>query len=248
MRNQYSQLGLGLLLAGAGLIPTSYLLLQSISITALGISLVILGLTCLVLGKTRPKISPELSTLLMETGLENLNSLLEEMGLRSKGVYLPSSLAGGEPRAIIPLHSNPRFPEISEPLPRRLIVSCGRDPEDMGIMVATTGSNILDMLEAKPGASSDELAAALTTILVGTLDLAAGVKVSLGEKKAMVEVSHPRSGENRNSWVVQSLGSPIASIVASLLAEALGKPVVIESEELKPRERLIKLETLPVED
>lgn len=248
MRNQYSQLGLGLLLAGAALIPTSCLLLRSTPITALGISLVILGATCLVLGKTRPKIPPEVSSLLMETSLENLSSLLEELGLKSKGVYLPSSLTGGKPRAIIPLHNNPRFPEINEPLAQRLIVSCGRDPEDVGIMVTTPGSNIVNMLETKPGASSDEIAAALTTILVGTLDLATSVKLSLGDNKATVNVSHPRLEENRISWAVQSLGSPIASIVASLLAEALGKPVAIESEESKPREKLIELEILHAQD
>jgi len=31
----------------------------------------------------------------METGLENLNSLLEELGLKSRGMYLPSSITGG---------------------------------------------------------------------------------------------------------------------------------------------------------
>lgn len=161
MRNQYSELGLALLLAGAGLILTSYLLLHSMPIIALGISLVILGATSLVLGKTRPKIPPEVSSLLMETGLENIGSLLEKLGLKSKGVYLPSSLTGGKPRAVIPLHSNPQFPKITEPLAQRLIVSCGRDPEDMGIMVTTAGSNIINMLETKPGPSSEEMAGAL---------------------------------------------------------------------------------------
>jgi len=70
MSNQYRELGLGLFLAGIGLIPTAYLLLHSIPLIALGISLVILGAVCLALGKSRPKISPEVSSLLMETGLE----------------------------------------------------------------------------------------------------------------------------------------------------------------------------------
>lgn len=228
--------------------PTSYLLLRSIPMIALGISLVILGSTCVILGKTRPKISPEVSNLLMETGLENLSSLLEELGLKSKGLYLPSSLTGGKPRAIIPLHCNPKYPEISKPLSQRLIVSCGRDPEDIGIMVTTPGSDIINILEAKPGASSDEVASALTTILEGTLDIAAGVKVSLDDNKATVRVSRPRQGENRNTWAVHSLGSPIASIVASVLAEALGKPVTIQSEKLEQRENLIELEILHTQD
>ena len=243
MRNPYSQLGWGLLLTGIALIPTSHLLLRSIPITALGISLVILGAICLALGRTRPRIPPEVSKLLMETGLENLGSLLEELGIKSKGVYLPSSLTTGKPRALIPLHNNPQFPKIAEPLPQRLIVSCGSNPEDVGILVTTIGSNIIDMLEIKPGPDSDEIATALTTILVGTLDIADSIKVSLDDRTAMVSIFHPRL-EYKNSWLEQTLGSPIASIVASVLTEALGKPVMVKGEQSKRGENLIELEIL----
>jgi len=37
-------------------------------------------------------------------------------------LYLPSSMTGGKPRAIIPLHSNPRFPEINEQLGQKVIL------------------------------------------------------------------------------------------------------------------------------
>lgn len=248
MKNRYSQLGLALLLAGLGLMPTAYLLLRSIPIIALGISLVVLGATSLVLGRTRPRIPPELSSLLMETGLENVNSLLEELGLKAKGAYLPSHLTGGKPRAIIPLHSNPLYPTIAGPLQQRLIVSFGPDPEDIGLMTTTPGSCIAGMLETRPGSTSDEIATALTTILAGSLDLATGVAVRLEESKATVRVSNPRLVESRNSWAERSLGSPTASIVASVLAEALGKPVVIQSEELTRRANLIELEVLQAQD
>jgi len=190
MRNQYNELGIGLLLAGTGLVPTAYLLLHSIPLIALGISLVVLGAICLALGRSRPTISPEVSKLLMETGMENLNSLLEELCLKSKGMYLPSSITGGKPRAIIPLHSNPRFPEVNEPLGQRLIVSCGQSPEDIGIMVTTPGSNIVNMLEM--------------------------------------------------------LGSPVASVVASLLAEATNKPVLVKNEEQRRESSFIDLEILSI--
>ena len=246
MRNLYSQLGWGLLLAGAALIPTSHLLLRSVPITALGISSVILGAICLVLSRTLPKIPPEVSRLLMETGLENLSSLLEELGIKSKGIYLPSWLTAGKPRAVIPLHSNPKLPQISVALPQRLIVPYGRNPEDVGILVTTTGSNIIDMLEIKPGPNNDEIAAALTTLLVGTLDVADGVGVILDGEGATVKVSHPRL-DYHNSWLQLTLGSPIASIVASVVAEALGKPVIIKGEKSERRETLTELEIVNAE-
>ncbi len=246
MKRRYRELGLGLLLGGLGLVPTAYLLLNSIPIIALGMALVILGAVCLALARTRPRISPEVSRLLLETGVENLNSLLEELGLRSKGIYLPSSLSLGKPRAIIPLHSNPRLPDLNIPLKERLIVSCGVQPEDLGIMVTTAGSSACDMLETKPGETVEEIATALTTVLVGNLDLASSVKVSLKDSRVEVKVSHPRLSESRNSWVQQSLGSPVASIVAALVAEALDKPVVIQSETLSSKEHLISLEIFGV--
>lgn len=204
----------------------------------------ILGAVCLALGKSRPKISPEVSSLLMETGLENLNSLLEELGLKSRGMYLPSSITGGKPRAVIPLRSNPQFPEISQPLARRLIVSYGQGPEDIGIMVTTPGSNIINMLEMKPGPSSDEMATALTTLLVGTLDVASGVKVSRAGNKISVKISHPCLKNDENSWAVRSLGSPIASVVASLLAETLDKPILVKKEGQHRADSFIELEIL----
>ncbi len=244
INTRYSLLGWGLLLAGTGLLPTSYLLLRSIPLIALGISLIIIGTICLTLGKSRPKISPELSNLLMNTGVENLGSLLEELGLKARGMYLPSSLCGGKPKAIIPLHHNPHYPNIRKPLQQRLVVSFGEDPEDIGILVTTIGSNILDILEGKPGDSPEEIATALTTILVGTLDIAGAVNVSMGDNGAIVRISHPRLKDISNSWAVQSLGSPAASIAASIVAEALERPVIIESETSKHQENIITLEIL----
>ncbi len=243
MRNPYSQLGLGLVVAGVAFIPTSYFLLRSTPLTALGISLAILGAVCLTLGRTRPKIPPEVSSLLMETGLENLASLLEELGLKSQGIFLPSSLTSGQPQALIPLHPNPRLPQLEQAVPKRLIVQYGANPEDIGLLVTTIGSNIIHMLESKPGSSSDEIAAALTSILVGTLDVADGVKIHLGNKKVLATISHPRL-EYKNTWLEQTLGSPLASVVASLVAEALDRPVIVAGEEFKRGENLIELEIL----
>jgi hypothetical protein len=241
---RYGWLGWGLLLAGIVILPTSYLLLHSIPIIALGISVIIIGIICLVLGKTRPVISPELSKLLMDTGVENLGSLLEELGLKARGMYLPSSLCGGKPKVIIPLHCNQYYPNITKPLTQRLVVSFGEDPEDIGILVSTIGSNILDTLDKKPGASIEEITTAITTLLVGTLDVADGAKVSIGDSRAIVRISNPRLRESSNSWAVQSLGSSAASIAASIVAEALEKAVIIESETYTHQENIITLEII----
>ncbi len=239
VKNRYLLLGSGLALAGVAFAPTSYLLLRSIPLTALGISLVILGIVCLALGRTLPRIS-EVSMILLETGLENLSALLEEMGLRTKGIYLPSSLTRGRPQALIPLHSNPSLPQIGKALPRRLIVRFGSHPEELGLLVTTPGSATVEMLEAKPGPTSGEIDAALTSVLVGVLDIAEGIEIHLSDKKASVGVSRPHL-EYRKTWLYDSLGSPLASIVASVVAEALDKPIVVVREQPDRRMWLIEL-------
>ncbi len=241
--NPYNLLGLGLTLTGVVFAIVSYLILDSTPLTALGMSMVILGAISLTLGRTMPKISPEVSAVLLETGLENTAAIVEELGLRSKAIYLPSSLTGGRPQALIPLHSNPRPVRITEALPRRLIVRHGPDPEDIGILVTTPGSAILSMLGSKPGPSAEELDGAITSVLVGMLDVADGARVNMAEGTVTIVVMSPRL-EYRNIWFYQSLGSPLASIAASLACEALDKPLIIEREVHDKGQCVIELRVL----
>lgn len=242
-KNPYMLLGLGLLLTGVWLAPVAHFLLDSTPLSALGMSLMILGVVCLVLGRTRPTISPEVSALLLETSLENISAIIEELGLRAKAVYLPSSMTQGQPQALIPLHSNPSLPLIAKPLPKRLIVKYGPSPEDIGLLIATPGSATTKMLESMPGPTSGELEDALSSILDGMLDIADSVRVTMTDKNVTVEVSNPRI-EYRNIRFYECLGSPLASIAAALAAEALDKPIAIESEAHGKGKSVIELVTL----
>jgi len=228
-RNSYIWLGSGLSFTGVWLVPVAHFLLESTPVTALGLSLIILGTVCLVLGRTRPRISPEVSTLLLETSLENISAIIEELGLTSKGIYLPSSKAQGQSQALIPLHSASSLSGIGRSLPKRLIVKYGPNPEDIGLLVTTPGSATTRMLESVPEFIATELEDALTSILDGMLDMADGVRVSMNGGAITVEVINPRV-EYKNIRFYECLGSPVASIAASLAAEASGKPVVVEKE------------------
>ena len=240
--NQYNLLGLGLVLTGGGFAIVSYLILDSTPLTALGISMMIMGAICLTLGRATPRISPEVSAVLLETGLENTAAIVEELGLRSKAIYLPPSFSGGHPRALIPLHSNPGpyQIQIGEVLPGRLIAKYGPAPEDIGILVATPGSSVAGILGAEPGPSVDGLEASLTSALVGMLDVADGATVKMTGESVFIEVANPRL-EQRNLWFYQLLGSPLASVVASLAAEALGRPLIVEREAHRKGKLMIEL-------
>lgn len=230
-KNVYFTLGLWLLIAGVAFTPISYLLLHSIPLTALGVSMLILGAVCLALGKSVSQVSPEAGIMLLEASMENIATLVEELGLRAKAIYLPSSLTGsGQPQALLPLSSNTDISQLDKALPRRMIVKFGSQAEDVGLLVTTPGSVSATKLEAKPDATAGGLESALSYILIGLIDLADSVRVvRMNNRDIEVEVSHSRLSYKEAS-IYQWLGTPLASIVASIAAEAVGKPVAIAEE------------------
>jgi len=242
MNQPYRLLGLGLLLAGVMFAPVSYFILNSPALTAVGISLLILGFTCIALANTRPYISPEACRVMLRTGMENTAALLEELGLRNKAIYLPSSLRGGRPQAVVPLAEGDTQ-EIRGKIPGRLVVRFGTHPQDMAIAVTTPGSINLEMLETPPGPTSGEIEAAISYILIGILDLASSVSVSLADNRLSVEINDPRLYWE-DIWYYRSLGSPLASIAAAIACEGLDRPVRIENEAYEKGKARIELEVL----
>jgi len=120
-KNPYTRLGFGLLTAGILVSPIAYFILDLTWLSALGICMLIMSFIILTLGRTIPKLPPEACGLLLETGVDNMASLVEELGIRAKATYLPSSLTNGRPQAFVPLHSAPSLPPITKALPQRLI-------------------------------------------------------------------------------------------------------------------------------
>jgi hypothetical protein len=223
--------------------PVAYFIIGSVPLTAVGISTVVLGFTCIAVANTRPYVSPEACKLMLETGMENTAALLEELGIRSKAVYLPSSMRDGHPQALIPLADDREVQLTREKITGRLIVRYGVNPGDMAIAVTTPGGMIIDMLETKPGPTPGEIEAAATYVLMGLLDLANSVTVSLADGRVNLEISGFRL-HYEDIWFYRCLGSPIASIVAAISSEALGKPVRIVEESYGSGKSKVVLEVL----
>jgi hypothetical protein len=205
-------------------------------------STVIIGIICFALANTRPYISPEASQVLLKTGMENTAALLEELGLRTKAVYLPSTMRDGHQQALIPL-ADKDIERIRGKIPGRLIVRYGTSPEAMAIAVTTAGSVSTGLLENKPGPTSGEIQSAVTYVLVGLLDLANSVTVTMTDGQVEVSVTGARLGYE-DIWYYRCLGSPIASIAAAISSEALDKPVRIREESYSNGRSRIVLEVL----
>lgn len=243
-KNPYRRLGLALSLSGAVLAPVFYLLLNSVPLAALALSFIMLGLVSAVLGNSQAAVSPEASQMMLRTGVENIASLLEEMGLTSKAVYLPGSSNGSRAKALIPLNGDSSRSIVVTSLPNRLIARYGPGAEDIGLMVTTPGTVSLDGVSLNSiGADPDQIESALSQILVGTMDLADSVSVKASGGQFTIEIINSRLKYD-NVWYYRSLGSPLASIAATVVSQALNKAVVISSEEETGKKTRVVIEAL----
>ena len=243
IKNPYQVLGIVLAIAGAILAPVFYFIVGSPPLTATAISAVILGFTCIAIANSRPYLSPETAQMLLKTGVENTTALLEELGLQNKATYLPST-PKSQSRALIPLIDKAGTNIVPENLPNRLIVRYGPNSEDMAIAVTTPGNVSIGLLESKPGPTADEIETALNYLLTGVLDIAHNASVHILDTKVEVKINAPKMGYE-NTWYYKCLGSPIASITAAVVAEALKKPVRIIEEKRQKNEGVVVLEILP---
>ncbi|MDR7475798.1 MAG: hypothetical protein QN175_12420 [Armatimonadota bacterium] len=225
----YMHVGAALLLAGGIAAPVFYFVAQSVPLVALALAAMLLGTTSMLLSRSLPGIPPQAAEVLLQTGLENTARLLEEIGLNAKAVYLPARLSGGRPRALIPLRGDAPLPAVAGPLADRLIVDFGPQPEDVGLLVATPGTAVAELLETSPGSRSADLEAALAHAVVGMLDAAARVYVAREDGAVKVTLLGVRLNPP-DLWVYRSVGTPLASVVATLVAEGLDRPVTISSE------------------
>ena len=231
-----------LAIAGAILAPIFYFIVGSPPLTATAISAVILGFTCIAIANSRPYLSAETAQILLKTGMENTTALLEELGLQNKATYLPST-SKSQSRAVIPLVDKVGTNIVAENLPKRLIVRYGPNSEDMAIAVTTPGNISIALLENKPGPTADEMEAALNYLLTGVLDIAHNVSVHTMDSKVEVKINAPKMSYE-NTWYYKCLGSPIASIAAAVVAEALKKPLRITEEKYLKNEGVVVLEIL----
>ena len=241
--NPYRFLGLGLIIAGAILVPLAYFVINSVSITAIALSSIMIGFTGFSLANTRPQISPEASQMILETGMENIVAFLEELELNNKAIYLPSTMRTGNAQVLIPLNGDIDLQKIKGKIPGKLIVRYGDNPGDVAITVTAPGCTGLHNLEINPGPTSSEIEQTLSYVLTGLLDIANSVSVHRSEKQLYIEITGPKL-HYENVWYYRYMGSPIASIVATIASDGLEKPIRIIKESYQKGVSTIQLEVL----
>ncbi len=236
----YVQLGFVLLIMGSGLVAVSMFFLASIPVVTLGSATVILSVVCFGLEHSIPRVSVPMGILLMEAGQHNIAALAEELGATQRAWYLPSSMTTCGARALLPLGPAPDFSRMRLPAHDRLITHYGASDQDVGILVITPGSVVVQRLENRPGPEPQQLETALSKLLVGELNAARSVTVSVSQDQLLIHLTGATIGTPLYASHAL-LGSPVASIVASVTAEALGKPISIDRETISKNDALLEL-------
>ncbi|MFZ7134502.1 MAG: hypothetical protein ACOWWR_19325 [Eubacteriales bacterium] len=229
MANTYKIIGIVLMVIGFFIAPYSYLVLDSMPITAVGFSTLILGFTSLVLANSRPVISAEAFQIFVKTGVENITAIIKELDLKNKAVYITRNMSNGSSKALIPLHDKNDVEKIKKLLPAQIMLRYMPGKDNMAIAVTTPGNISLDMLSGKPGSTPDEIKTAIKYILNRVMGIADVIRVNQIDSHIVVEINGPNIINERDLYY-QCLGSPIASIAAAVCSESLNKPVRIYEE------------------
>ncbi|KUO94169.1 MAG: hypothetical protein RXN89_05125 [Vulcanisaeta sp.] len=231
------ELGISLLILGIGLSAIGYLVLESTPILVLGISVMIMGVIAAWGEGSLERTQLELS----KPGWDNVSMLLESLGAAGRAMYLPSNYTEFKaPVALVPL-VKPTPPEIR--LPRGFTIRYGREGET-GLILHTPGT-IAAIKCSSVGALGSDLGASLTNCVVNHLAIARGIMVTPTEGGYTIAVRGSRVNELYGKTLVKSiLGSPTASIIASIAAEALGSPIMVDGEELRGNDLVIRLRVL----
>ena len=252
----YRRLGVAFLLFGICLSTVSFLI-QAYLFAGLGLASFLMGLL-LTYVPTERTASPQLVSAFCLSSLVNLNLLLEELGIDSKAIYLPTKKETRQLRAFLPLARNPNSsPVLMKRLDNGgLFIANGQDPQQSGLALVPPGSSLATLIEQESGIEFenvrlDELENTLKAGLVEGLEIVEDIRITFMNGSVRVEVGPLISEEiYETQWKVarslcNQVGCPLCSAVICTITKAMKRPVsVIKISPLEGRKITMELKLL----
>ena len=217
----YLALGIILITSGLAVSAYSYVVIESVPLTAVGLTAFITGITAALISGAGYRPSSNTSAVLLGPFGDNFATMLEHLGIDARCIYLPQSEVASAPRAVIPISG-------IDGVRLRGSTVYGGNP---AIAVKTPGEVALRYVKVPPAGSERALRQLMYYLIVDTLELAQRLDASVGNAAVHVEIGGAkRAGAEApySRW----LGSPIASIAAAASARILDKPIRIVKEVL----------------
>ena len=230
-----SYVSVSLIVVGVLIALMGLLALYSSPILVLGISLIPIGL--LLLWSER---SSDDSLARIYEAWDNVNLVLEDIGVIRRAVYLPTTYTeNNEVMALIPLTQTFELSPVKVPV--RFSVRYGRS--SVGLMLYTPGSRVVKICKEGGILSSGvDVGDVLRNCLANYLSLVDRVSTQETQDSFRVEVVRPRlRNVYENTLVERVIGSPIASAVAGVVSEVTGRPMIIDREEKSANRHIIYL-------
>jgi len=252
----YRRLGITFILFGLSLSAASFLVRATL-FAGLGLSSFLVGIL-LTYVPTERTVSPRLVSASCLSSLVNLNSLLEELGVDSKAVYLPTKEESHQPRVFLPLLRDPDssrmfFKSLEN---KGLFVVDSQDPHQSGLLLIPPGSSLATLMEQESGIDFhnvrlDKLEDALKIGLLEALEIAEDIRVIFADESVRVEVGPLVSEELYHvqskiaSNLCSQVGCPLTSAIICAVTKAAKKPVsIIKISALQGRRISIELRLL----
>jgi len=233
MPNTRSDAGPSLMALGSALAVVGYLEPGLTPLMVLGVAVFVIGM----LVQWDEGAMEHTIVNLASAAWENVSALVEASGVVNNGIYLPSSAVGGEPMVLVP--STPVASLGSIKIIGKPLATYGQGAT--GLLLDSPGSRAV---AACRGVISSDLEASLRNCLVRELSLARGVAVTEGEVIGIRVEGARLIDLYGNSTIKAVLGSAVASIVASIAAEALNRPIAIQNEARDRGALLVRLRVL----
>jgi len=237
----YIWAGITLLITGALVAILFYFFFDVVWLTALGLAMLIVSFIMIAFGQEGKTAPSRLSELYLAASIANTTEMIEELGVKSKAIYLPPRHTGGKSKAFISFKHESKNP-VQKILPKRLIVRYGNNPDEVGLLLSTLGTAAVEMLEYTPGATTSEYESALAGIVIANLGIAEGLSVLTYKSGLTIDFKKPRRGSEIQK--VQCLGSPIAQIAATIAAMTMDKSFIVAREKDYHGKLVIELESL----
>ncbi|MFP4171250.1 MAG: hypothetical protein ACLFUV_09600 [Methanomassiliicoccales archaeon] len=219
--------------AGASLLAISALLFLLTDQLAAGMGAAFIGVLVIVLMHERT-VEEEVAVAAMESGVQTIDHLLNDLEVRGKGVIVPPSRNLTESRVYVPAGELRRLPDLYDEMG---VVSTGGEA---GISLKPPGAPLLDEAKRRmegdlEGSGLEGARECMNHLSVG-MELASGYELDR-EEGIWLNITLGKYAEScgrlREGGICEKTGCPVCSAFLTALAEALSRPIRIVEVEWK---------------
>ena len=218
-------------------------LIGIVPILALGLGALILGVMILFLPESLSAKAGRLATVASLPALLDMEALIVDLDVSSRGVYIPATGFGVSPKVLVPLRDSAiealsSLPRARLTRSRRVFVTLGTGLYERGVLLYAPGGEIvhalescleldlgtikLDELAARMGYGFENLGLTNRSVSIRQEESTVRFQMNL---MSMVDLEERLRSEAPR--LVEQIGSPLTSAVASSVAKVTGKFVRI---------------------